>query len=136
MRLKLKFNDGWALVPGPDKLNGKMNTSNVHDVADYSVKEIERYVLKFPGLIVTHDTKPDYQRWTARINSALGELSLRMALHDEETFGGFFVYSSFDRQLLLDFWNYIRIEFPAIWLFTPDDQHIYSPEAAVVGPIA
>lgn len=135
MRFSGRTNEVWALVPGPEELAGSVNGDSVREVADYAATEIADHARRFTELVVVRDAEPDHEYWKAEITNEHGKLSLRMTLHDETTFGGFGVSGDCERELLLDFWSHLQSKFPAIWLFAPD-LRLYSPEAAMAGPIA
>jgi hypothetical protein len=135
MRFKTNIHDIWALVPGPRKLCDSIDSQNVREVVDYAAAEVEKHALRFEGLTVTHEANPNHEHWHARIRNDKGTILLSMKLHDENTFGGFGVFCDCDTQLLLEFWSHLQSRFPAIWLFAPD-LCLYTPEAAIAGPIA
>lgn len=128
-RLRFEAGEVWALVPGPAEVSESVHTNNVHGpIASHAPSEVATWLLRFPGVSLTHREQPDWQSWTAELRADEDILRLKMTLQDNPpVFGGFIITADCPQRMLFEVWEHIRRRFPAVWLFAPDLQ-IYSPE--------
>jgi hypothetical protein len=107
----------WALVPGPNSMNGPLDSQDVHDIELHTPEAISQSLLSFPGMRLIHEAAPSWWEWRARWSEGSRHIEVGMTLFDNDakSWGGSPVQASCTRKDLISLWSHLQSKHRGVW---------------------
>ena len=120
---------GLALIPGPEEIPEPYFSTEVHDLVEYDCDEVARVFDGVAKPMGTREGDPDTWRWRWQSGEHFVEIGFSL-LGEGRAWGGSNLELHVPATLLLQLWNRVRRELPAVWLHDSSCR-MYRPESFV-----
>jgi hypothetical protein len=119
----------WSLIPGPEIITGSILSTELKDVAEYSIENIMKSISELPNCNIIKEAIPSIWEWKAKWEILNQFIIFGMSSFDEDNkiWGGSELEIKATSESLYLLWILLRIKYKRIWLHN-EECRIYSPE--------